>query len=90
MRTVLWALVAALLVVPTMGAKEVPCQASARQALERGYALLHSFEYEWARLEFEAAVIADPECTLAHVGEALTYNRTLRAPRSPHPCRTCW
>ncbi len=80
MRTVLWALVAAVLAVPTLAAKEVACQATARQTLERGYALLHSFEYEWARLEFKAAVTADPECALAHVGEALTYNRTLREP----------
>ncbi len=37
MRTVLWALVAAVLAVPTLAAKEVACQASARQTLERGY-----------------------------------------------------
>jgi len=78
MKKSLCLLVAAALVGPATAAEEAACKAAARPALERGYAVLHSFEYEWARLEFQAAATADPECVLAHVGEALTYNRTLR------------
>ncbi len=77
-RVLLAVMVAAVLICPAMAAQEATCQKASLPALERGYALLHSFEYEWARLKFQVATMADPECALAHVGEALTYNRTLR------------
>jgi len=77
MRRFLMMLVVAALAGPAAAAEQVSCRESALANLDRGYALLHSFEYEWARLEFQTAVTADPECARAYVGEALTYNRPL-------------
>src|ERR1700675_1941544 len=45
----------------------------------RGLLLLHSFEYDAARLAFQAAERADPKFAMAYWGEALTYNQTLWA-----------
>lgn len=50
---------------------------AAQPYFEKGVMLLHSFEYEMARLAFQQAQNLDPEFALAYWGEAMTYNHTL-------------
>ncbi|MFQ5670112.1 MAG: hypothetical protein ACE5HD_06280 [Acidobacteriota bacterium] len=59
-------------------------------ALAHGFFLLHSFEYEWARSEFQTAVKADPACAMAHCGTALTYNRTIWSPPTAADLALAW
>ncbi len=44
---------------------------------EKGLLLLHSFEYEDAREEFQKAQEEDPLMPMAFWGEAITYNHSL-------------
>jgi tetratricopeptide (TPR) repeat protein len=48
------------------------CSANAQPVLEKGLALLHSFQYMEARQTFEQAQSADPKCAMAHWGIAMT------------------
>ncbi|HTD84424.1 MAG TPA: hypothetical protein VK648_11600 [Gemmatimonadaceae bacterium] len=48
------------------------CSAKAQVDLEKGVALLHSFWYEEATKEFDAASAADPSCAMAHWGHAMS------------------
>jgi tetratricopeptide (TPR) repeat protein len=48
------------------------CALGSRAAIERGVALLHSFGYAKAQMEFEGVAKADPKCAMAHWGIAMT------------------
>lgn len=45
----------------------------AQAAIERGVSALHDYWFEKARLEFEEALRADPDCVLAYWGEAKSH-----------------
>jgi tetratricopeptide (TPR) repeat protein len=49
----------------------------AQPYFEKGLLLLHSFEYEDAREEFQMAQQKDPNMAIAYWGEAMTYNHGL-------------
>ena len=51
---------------------EVSCSPSMRAGFNRGVALLHDFWYEEARPQFEKIVAADPSCSMAHWGIAMS------------------
>src|SRR5205085_4608809 len=59
------------------------CGASTRTLISRGVALLHSFGYEEARLAFNQAAQADPNCAIAWWGVARTWYHPIWAPPSP-------
>jgi hypothetical protein len=59
------------------------CNAAAQKAIGRGMALLHSFGYEEARLAFNDAAKADPDCGIAHWGVARTWYHPIWAPPTP-------
>jgi tetratricopeptide (TPR) repeat protein len=48
------------------------CAARSQAAMERGVALLHSFGYAEAQMQFEAIAKDDPACAMAHWGIAMT------------------
>jgi tetratricopeptide (TPR) repeat protein len=48
------------------------CAARSQAAMERGVALLHSFGYTEAQMQFEAIAKDDPACAMAHWGIAMT------------------
>jgi hypothetical protein len=48
------------------------CAVRSQVAIERGVALLHSFGYVEAQMQFEAIVKDDPACAMAHWGIAMT------------------
>src|SRR5882762_6647403 len=48
------------------------CAAKSQAAMERGIALLHSFGYTNAQMQFEAIAKDDPACAMAHWGIAMT------------------
>jgi tetratricopeptide (TPR) repeat protein len=50
----------------------VSCTASMRAPFSRGVALLHDFWYEEAQRQFEAIAKADPGCSMAHWGIAMS------------------
>jgi tetratricopeptide (TPR) repeat protein len=52
---------------------EVSCNDPAQRLMERGVALLHHMTYTDARRVFESASSADPNCSLAYWGQAMTY-----------------
>src|SRR5215212_1840895 len=58
---------------PTSGTRE------AQQHFLRGVAALHSFWYEEALEEFQAATKLDPDFMMGYWGEAMTYNHPLWA-----------
>src|SRR5262249_54517925 len=47
------------------------CSAAAQPLLEKGAALLHSFQYLQSENTFAAAEKQDPKCALAHWGKAM-------------------
>jgi hypothetical protein len=47
------------------------CDASAQPTLEKGLALLHSFQYTQAKETFSAAAESDPKCAMADWGQAM-------------------
>jgi hypothetical protein len=53
------------------------CTASVQPQFERGVAMMHSFWYEEARLQFSAVAAADPHCAMAQWGLAMTEWRPL-------------
>lgn len=59
------------------------CNASAQKLISRGAALLHSFDYERARIAFSDAAKADPACAMAHWGVARTWYHPIWAPPTP-------
>jgi hypothetical protein len=48
------------------------CTAHSQPLMERGVALLHSFGYTEAEMQFEAIAKDDPSCAMAHWGIAMT------------------
>src|SRR5580693_8133576 len=48
------------------------CASGSQAAMERGVALLHSFGYTVAKMQFEAIAKDDPACAMAHWGIAMT------------------
>jgi hypothetical protein len=50
----------------------VSCNPAARAGFDRAMALLHHMTYPKARLAFEAILVADPGCAMAHWGVAMT------------------
>jgi tetratricopeptide (TPR) repeat protein len=48
------------------------CAARSQKPMERGVALLHSFGYTKAQMQFEAIAQDDPACAMAHWGIAMT------------------
>jgi len=62
---------------PGLGHIEFPVTASepARRHFLRGMLAMHSFWYEEARDEFQAATQAEPAFAMGYWGEALTYYR---------------
>ncbi len=52
---------------------DTSCAAAAVPAFDRAVALLHSFEFGDAIRGFEAALVADPTCAMAHWGIALSH-----------------
>ncbi len=55
----------------------ISCPANDQQDFNRGVALLHSFSYKNARLEFEQITRRDPTCAMAYWGEAMSLYRQL-------------
>ncbi len=48
------------------------CAARSQAPMERGVALLHSFGYTVAQMQFAAIAKDDPACAMAHWGIAMT------------------
>src|ERR1700733_12672327 len=48
------------------------CASHSQEDMQRGVALLHSFGYSQARMQFEAIAKEDPGCAMAHWGIAMT------------------
>jgi tetratricopeptide (TPR) repeat protein len=53
------------------------CSAEAQPLLEKGLALLHSFQYTEARQTFEQAQGRDTKCAMAHWGKAMSFYEQL-------------
>lgn len=53
------------------------CSSNAQPILEKGLALLHSFQYMEARQTFQQAETADRKCAMAHWGIAMTHYEQL-------------
>ncbi len=47
------------------------CSADAQPAIEKGVALLHSFQYKESEQTFTEAATRDPKCAMAHWGKAM-------------------
>ena len=58
----------------------VSCARAAQPAFNHAVALLHSFAYSSARLEFAAIAQRDPQCAMAHWGVAISYYHQLWDP----------
>lgn len=55
----------------------ISCPANDQQEFNRGVALLHSFSYKNARLQFQQIAQRDPSCAMAYWGEAMSLYRQL-------------
>jgi tetratricopeptide (TPR) repeat protein len=53
------------------------CAPPVQSQFERGVALLHSFEYEVADVQFEEVAAKDPRCAMAYWGQAMTFYHEL-------------
>jgi tetratricopeptide (TPR) repeat protein len=64
---------------PRLGRIDFPTSGSpaAQKLFVRGVLLLHSFEYEDAREQFQAAEKAEPGFAMAYWGEAMTFNHPI-------------
>ena len=58
----------------------MPCTPDVQEQFNRGVALIHSFAYNAAKVEFESVAKKDPRCAMAHWGIALSYFRQLWDP----------
>src|SRR6202034_3651045 len=56
------------------------CAARSQAPMERGVALLHSFGYTVAQMQFSAIAKDDPACAMAHWGIAMTQFQELWGP----------
>ncbi|HEV3150209.1 MAG TPA: hypothetical protein VGY94_04605 [Acidobacteriaceae bacterium] len=59
------------------------CAARSQAPMMRGVALLHSFGYTEAQVQFAAIAKDDPKCAMAHWGIAMTQYHELWEPPSP-------
>jgi tetratricopeptide (TPR) repeat protein len=66
----------------------VTCNAAARTGVERGVALLHSFQYDDADKAFADAAAADPTCAMAHWGTAMSLYHPVWAAANPSAAPT--
>ena len=48
------------------------CSSEVQPAIEKGVALLHSFQYTESKKTFADAVTREPKCAMAHWGKAMT------------------
>lgn len=48
------------------------CSAGVQTTMDKAIALLHSFQYQQSKSEFENAAKQDPECAMAYWGEAMS------------------
>lgn len=58
------------------------CQVSSRETFDLAISLLHSFEYAEAEKAFVKVIDADPECSMAYWGVAMSMYHSLWAPPS--------
>jgi tetratricopeptide (TPR) repeat protein len=59
------------------------CQSAAQPSLEKGLALLHSFQYLQSEMSFSEAARRDPECAMAYWGQAMArYHQLWDFPQS--------
>ena len=58
---------------------QTSCSPQAHAIFERGVTWLHSFEYEQAEAAFNEAAAADPSCSIAHWGAAMSLYHPLWA-----------
>ena len=61
---------------------QTSCSPQAHAVFIRGMTLLHSFEYPQAEKAFNEAATADPDCSIAHWGAAMSLYHPLWAPPS--------
>ena len=61
----------------------VSCNDAAQRQFDRAVAILHSFWYEEAEKAFTGAAAADPECSMAYWGVAMSQYHPLWFPPSP-------
>ena len=61
----------------------VSCNEAAQKQFDRAAAMLHSFWYEEAEKTFTAVAAADPECSMAYWGVAMSQYHPLWFPPSP-------
>jgi tetratricopeptide (TPR) repeat protein len=68
-----------ILFLGTMGALSFPVSGTpqCKKHFTDGMLALHSFMYDRAHGEFQAAFKADPHCVMAHWGDAMAYNHPL-------------
>ena len=59
---------------------QTSCSPQAHAIFERGVTWLHSFEYGQAEAAFNEAAAADPSCSIAHWGAAMSLYHPLWAP----------
>src|SRR6266481_2093593 len=59
------------------------CSAEVQKKFERGVALVHSFEYAKADIQFQEVAAADPNCAMAYWGQGMS----LFHPMSDRPTR---
>jgi len=59
------------------------CALSSRETFDLAISLLHSFEYAEAEKAFVKVIDADPECTMAYWGVAMSLYHSLWAPPGP-------
>ncbi len=62
-----------------LGAVSFPtsCAGHSKEGMQRGVALLHSFGYSEAQMQFQAITKEDPACPMGHWGVAMTQFREL-------------
>jgi tetratricopeptide (TPR) repeat protein len=58
----------------------ISCAPRLQDQFDRAVALLHSFAYSAAQMEFRSILKADPQCAMAHWGIAMTYFHQLWEP----------
>lgn len=61
----------------------ITCAPAVQAQFNQGMALLHSFAYAPAEKAFEGVAAADPQCGMAHWGEAMTYFHPVWSPAVP-------
>ncbi|HKD79982.1 MAG TPA: hypothetical protein VKH81_09825 [Candidatus Angelobacter sp.] len=68
----------------------ISCSKRAQEEVEQGLAMFHSFLFEDAEAEFNAAAEADPACAMAYWAEAIGLYRPLAYPTSPADMKRGW